>query len=188
MRRRLLPYVPPILLAVIAVAQFAVAKTTPLTAWKLGGFGMFSTSNHPVSRVLRVAVETDEGVFVVPDAPGPTNTLTWPRRPALRQVAREAACGRWRFVPLDSLETAIFPSPSWAPFYRSPPAREQTEFAGFAVPADPASEDPGAGVRSARASVVWIRLDTGGDRSVLRPAPVAAETVTPAEAGCPPVP
>ena len=190
MRRRLLPYVPPVFLLLVAVAQFAVAKTTPLTAWKLGGFGMFSTTNHPVSRVLRVTLETDEGLFVVPDSPGETRTLTWPRRAALRQMARNAACGRWRFVPLDSLETVVFPSPSWTPFYQSPPAQEQTELAGFAVPAEPSARGPrsSAGVRAARASVVWIRLDTEGDRSVLRPAPVAAETVTPAEAGCPPAP
>lgn len=184
MRRHLLAYVPPALLLLVAVAQFAVAKTTTLSAWKLGGFGMFSTSNSSSFRVLRVTLDGDGGRYVIPDDPGEVSVLTWPRAAALRELAREAVCGSWRLVPLDSVETVLFPSEEWEPFYRSPPAQAQTDLAGFAVPAGPGE---GAAVRSARASVVWIRLDTSGEPSRLVPEPVAAETVTPRAAGCPAV-
>ncbi len=184
MRRRFLPYLPPLLLAVVAVAQFAVANTTPLTAWKLGGFGMFSTSNNASYRVLRVTLETDDGAYVVPGPVGSSWTLTWPRGSVLRESARKAVCGRWRFVPLDSLETVAFPDPAWAVFYQDPDARAQTGLAGFAVP-DTSAAASGREVRSARASVVWIRLDATDTPPTLRPVPVAAEALTPAEAGCP---
>ena len=38
--------VPPVLLLVVAVCQIGLAKAAGLTAWKGGGFGMFSTLDH----------------------------------------------------------------------------------------------------------------------------------------------
>ena len=183
-RSRLLPYFPPALLVVVAVVQFAVAQTTSLSAWKLGGFGMFSTSNSTVSRSLRVTLDTEGGLFMVPGPLGSAWDLTWPRGSVLRAAAGAAACGRWRLVPLDSLEAVVFPSPDWDLLYREPEIREQTEIAGFAVPDDTSGVAPGEGVRSARASVLWIRLGSEGGRAVLIPTPVAEATVTPVEAGC----
>ena len=187
MRRFLsLPYLPPALLVLVAVTQFTLAQTTALSAWKLGGFGMFSTSNSTASRVLRVTLATDDGVYMVPGPVGSLGVRTWPRPAALRESAREAACGRWRLVPLDSLETVVFPGPEWDLLYRVPQVLEQTEIVGFAVPDDASGIAPGAGVRAAHASVLWVRLGTETGRSALRAVPIAAESVTPAEAGCPP--
>jgi hypothetical protein len=48
---------PPILLAVVAVSQIVLALTMDLTAWKGGGFGMFSTLDHGAYRGVDVLVE-----------------------------------------------------------------------------------------------------------------------------------
>jgi hypothetical protein len=53
-------YVPAALLAGVAVVQIVLAATLHLSAWKGGGFGMFSTLDHGAFR----------GVDVVVDAPG----------------------------------------------------------------------------------------------------------------------
>jgi len=52
-------YLPAALLAAVAVVQIALATTLQLSAWKGGGFGMFSTLDHGGFR----------GVDVVVDAP-----------------------------------------------------------------------------------------------------------------------
>jgi hypothetical protein len=52
-------YVPATLLAAVSVVQIALAATLHLSAWKGGGFGMFSTLDHGGFR----------GVDVVVDAP-----------------------------------------------------------------------------------------------------------------------
>ena len=149
---------------------------------------MFSTPNNGGSRVLRVTLETDEGLFVVPGPSGSLSTLTWPRRSLLRQTARSAACGRWRFVPMDSLETVVFPSPEWKLLYSLPAIQEMTHLAGFAVAEDAPEGAPGAGVRSAQVTVDWIRLDAVDGETMLGPAPLTAEVVTPADANCAPLP
>ena len=53
-------YVPAALLAAVSVVQIVLAATLHLSAWKGGGFGMFSTLDHGGFR----------GVDVVVDAPG----------------------------------------------------------------------------------------------------------------------
>lgn len=186
--RRFLPLLPPILLVVVASAQFGIAHTTALSQWKLGGFGMFSTSDEARTRVLRVHVETDTGTFVVPEQQGSLWTRNWPRSTVLREAAREAVCKNWRFVPLDSTEIVVFPAPEWELFYSTSSVREQTRIAGVAVLADTANTSPGAPrVRAARALVVHPHLDTSGpDRSTLVPETIASEQITIADAGCVP--
>jgi hypothetical protein len=49
--------VPPVLLVVVAVCQIGLAKTAGLTAWKGGGFGMFSTLDHGAYRGIDVVIE-----------------------------------------------------------------------------------------------------------------------------------
>jgi len=51
--RRLAGYVPTIVLVLVALNQIRLAQTTDLTAWKGGGFGMFSTIDRPRARQVR---------------------------------------------------------------------------------------------------------------------------------------
>ena len=140
-----LAYLAPALLAAVAVAQFAVAQTTSLSPWKLGGFGMFSTADEAGARILRVRLETEAGPYVVVGEKGSLWTRTWPRSGDLQAAARAAVCAPWRFVPYDSLGTAEWPSPYWEAFYGVEPLRQQTEVVGFALPPsqDPTAPPPG---------------------------------------------
>jgi hypothetical protein len=70
---------PPVLLAVVALLQIALAQTADLTAWKGGGFGMFSTLDHGAYR----------GVDIVVDAPDRSESLEIP--PSLEVAAARAA-------------------------------------------------------------------------------------------------
>jgi hypothetical protein len=56
-RSRLLP---PLLLTVVALLQIVLARTADLTAWKGGGFGMFSTLDHGAYRGVDIVVEGPE--------------------------------------------------------------------------------------------------------------------------------
>lgn len=47
----------PALLVVTACVQILLARTVDLTAWKGGGFGMFSTLDHGAYRRIEVVVE-----------------------------------------------------------------------------------------------------------------------------------
>ena len=66
-RSRLLP---PLLLTVVALLQIVLARTADLTAWKGGGFGMFSTLDHGAYR----------GVDIVVDGPDRSESLEIPPR------------------------------------------------------------------------------------------------------------
>jgi len=55
-RRRLAVYLPVLVLALVALNQIRMARTTDLTPWKGGGFGMFSTLDRPRARQVRVHV------------------------------------------------------------------------------------------------------------------------------------
>lgn len=57
MNARLLP---PIVLSLVAVTQMVLARTADITAWKGGGFGMFSTLDHGAYRGVDVVVEGPE--------------------------------------------------------------------------------------------------------------------------------
>jgi hypothetical protein len=73
--------VPAILLTVIALTQIALARSTDLTAWKGGGFGMFSTLDHGAYRYVDVLI----------DGPERSEALEIP--PSLETAAaRAAAC------------------------------------------------------------------------------------------------
>lgn len=53
--------VAPALLTLVAVNQIQMTKTSDLTPWKGGGFGMFSTIDGPTQRSVRVWLETESG-------------------------------------------------------------------------------------------------------------------------------
>lgn len=52
--------VPSIVLVAVAVSQLVLAKTMHLTAWKGGGFGMFSTLDHGAHRRVTAVVEAPD--------------------------------------------------------------------------------------------------------------------------------
>jgi hypothetical protein len=56
MRTRALAAVPPALLAVVACVQVGLARLTPLTPWKGGGFGMFATIDGAANRRTEILV------------------------------------------------------------------------------------------------------------------------------------
>lgn len=63
------PWIAPLLLCAIAVAQIAFSQLSTLSPWKGGGFGMFSTVDSPAARFLRIRLVTaDQEIPVtVPD-------------------------------------------------------------------------------------------------------------------------
>jgi hypothetical protein len=58
---RLRSIVPVLALALVAANQIRLARTTPLSSWKGGGFGMFATNDSPGSRRLRIVVHAAAG-------------------------------------------------------------------------------------------------------------------------------
>ena len=52
--------VPPLLLFVVAVIQIALARTSDLTPWKGGGFGMFATLDHAAYRAVDIVVDAPD--------------------------------------------------------------------------------------------------------------------------------
>ncbi|MGZ5443169.1 MAG: hypothetical protein ACXW5U_14265 [Thermoanaerobaculia bacterium] len=96
---RRLPLIAPILLSAVALIQLYAARTTWLTPWKGGGFGMFSTVDSPGARFLRIALETDRGTVRV-GAPAQlqrdaARLREAPDLPALRAFAKKVAAGTW---------------------------------------------------------------------------------------------
>jgi hypothetical protein len=74
-------------LAAVAIGQIALAHTVDLTAWKGGGFGMFSTLDHGAYR----------GIDIVVEAPERSEAIEIP--PSLEEaVARAAACPSESFI------------------------------------------------------------------------------------------
>jgi hypothetical protein len=69
MRERVRPLLPVALLLVVAITQVTLAKTSGLTPWKGGGFGMFSTTDDGSRRKVRVFVtapERSEEIAIAP--------------------------------------------------------------------------------------------------------------------------
>ena len=53
-------FVAPVLLIAVALCQIGLAKTSGLTPWKGGGFGMFSTLDHGAYRGVDVVIEAPD--------------------------------------------------------------------------------------------------------------------------------
>jgi hypothetical protein len=62
LRRQAYIWCAPGLLCVIALTQIARVRTTLLTPWKGGGFGMFSTVDSVGARFVKIYVQTADGV------------------------------------------------------------------------------------------------------------------------------
>jgi len=54
------PLIPTALLVVVAIMQVVLAKTSDLSPWKGGGFGMFATTDGTASRYVRLFVDAPE--------------------------------------------------------------------------------------------------------------------------------
>jgi hypothetical protein len=96
---RALTYSPPALLCVIACAQIYGALAGPLSPWKGGGFGMFSTVDSPDARFLRIYLinGSEEIPVLVPDGLKTLarKTQTIPSRALLSELAGRMARGTW---------------------------------------------------------------------------------------------
>jgi hypothetical protein len=86
-------------LSIVALVQLYAARTSWLTPWKGGGFGMFSTVDSPGARFLRIELETDSGPVrvavpaqLLPDA---SRLREAPDKAALRDLASALAAGTW---------------------------------------------------------------------------------------------
>ena len=90
-----LPALPAVLLAVVALAQIQLARSEHLSPWKGGGFGMFSSSDVQAYRTLRVYGRRGAAAFElpIPDALGDAalRARLFPTEPRLRELGRRLA-------------------------------------------------------------------------------------------------
>lgn len=93
---------PVLVLAVTALAQVGLARSAGLTAWKGGGFGMFSTVDDAPHRALRVVVEAPERLEEVDVAPSiedvAVKAMTLPSDHRLRRLAEAVAARELRYA------------------------------------------------------------------------------------------
>jgi hypothetical protein len=86
---------PVVVLVSVAASQIVLVRTTTLTPWKGGGFGMFSTTDYAAHRSLRITVEgpdRSEEIAIAPslaDLAGRAASL--PARRQLDRLARAVA-------------------------------------------------------------------------------------------------
>lgn len=104
--RRLLSGLAPGLLVLVACVQLALVRTHDLTAWKGGGFGMFSTLDSPSARTLRVVLLTTEGeaLVVFPTVEvRKARLLNMPNTGLLTDLAEQTAQEDWLVYTHDQL-------------------------------------------------------------------------------------
>src|SRR5690554_3498707 len=104
--RWLLTWLAPGLLVVVACIQLALVRTQDLTAWKGGGFGMFSTLDSPSARALRVVLLTTEGEALVlfPSVEvRMARLLNMPDTELLTDLAEQTAREEWLVYTRDQL-------------------------------------------------------------------------------------
>ena len=89
---RLLPYLPPLLLCLVALLQLFLVRTHDLTPWRGGGFGMFSTNDGEV-RLVEVWVTDAQGErrTEVTIEPGPTPVTAMPSEKRLATLGQRVA-------------------------------------------------------------------------------------------------
>lgn len=95
MYRRIKYYLPAILLVLIAFHQIYLAKTSLLSPWKGGGFGMFSSTDYGLARNVRVfiAAPNRSEELQIPDSLGESaqKVATFPSDSLLKQFAQQVA-------------------------------------------------------------------------------------------------
>ena len=79
----------------VAIVQIVLAKTSGLTAWKGGGFGLFSTLDNAPFRYIRIFVEAPgraEEIQIAPSIEDQySRTLALPSELMLRRLAQATA-------------------------------------------------------------------------------------------------
>jgi hypothetical protein len=98
----------PALLCCVALLQFVLTKTSALSPWKGGGFGMFSTVDSPAARFLRITLLTDDGGIRALN-PSELRTLelqlrTMPTRSRATELADKLAAGTWTRLSMESAQ------------------------------------------------------------------------------------
>ncbi len=168
---------PPLVLIVVAVVQILLATQGGLSPWKGGGFGMFSSSDGPDSRVVEVTGITRDGesvvlrnVFALPSNQRSRLHGVSARRlhvfPTVRQCERLGnAILNCRFVEIDSgweaLQTRFVKmNPSAQPLIAEMPKRPVRTF----IPWDPRrlNQSSGSTYDLTQVSIVVYRLVYSG--------------------------
>lgn len=113
MLRRLAIGGPVALLLAVASAQMLLARTSDLSPWKGGGFGMFASVDGLPFRWVRIyvfATERSEEIAIPPSlADQAHRVVTWPHPRALEDLARSViARERRRERPVDSVRVEIW--------------------------------------------------------------------------------
>jgi hypothetical protein len=111
--RRLVILAPTILLVIVASAQMMLARTAGLSPWKGGGFGMFASVDGSPFRWARIyvsAIDRSEELAIPPSLEDQAHrVVTWPRRPAMEQLARAVAAREQRYQrPVDTVRIEIW--------------------------------------------------------------------------------
>jgi hypothetical protein len=104
---------PPILLTVVAVVQIALVRTGDLTAWKGGGFGMFSTLDHGAFRRVDIVVEAterSEEIELTPSLEVPVaRAVTFPSQRNLTALAQSVVERERRYAkPVETVRLQVW--------------------------------------------------------------------------------
>jgi hypothetical protein len=132
MRTRALAAVPPALLGVVACVQIGLARLTPLTPWKGGGFGMFATTDGAANRstgVLVTGPERSQELDVPPSlADAAARCEAFPAERCLRALARRLADRERRHGrPVSSVQVRVWRT-EFAPGTLEPGRRMLAEY------------------------------------------------------------
>ena len=109
--RALLAYLPPAILAAVAINHLVLSQTSDLSPWKGGGFGMFATVDSPARRFLSGHLAADGKVLPISlpgdDAAGDalTGALTLPSPERLDRLTDVLARREWYLNPATGTAT-----------------------------------------------------------------------------------
>lgn len=110
MKRYVFVFAAPFALVLIAGIQIFNAKVNDLSPWKGGGFGMFSTTDNAVRRLLRVYLVTSEGDALILDPQLGSSLIrlrTMPTDKVLKKAAMQIAEAEWSIYRYDQYQDAI---------------------------------------------------------------------------------
>lgn len=109
--RTVLAYLPPAILAAVALNHIVLSRTSDLSPWKGGGFGMFATVDAPTRRFLAGHVTVDGRVLPImlpsddPAGDALTHALTLPSQRRLDEMTDTLARREWYLNPTTNAAT-----------------------------------------------------------------------------------